>query len=550
MYSDHQHLCVLTSLMVQHGVRHVVVCPGNRNAPLVHNFSVCPDITCHSVTDERSAGFVALGLADALDSPVAVCVTSGSALLATLPAAAEATYRNRGIVVISADRPVAWIGQLDGQTLPQDGALSPFVSLSVTLPEVHSAEDHWHCNRLVNEAFVALQRAPHSSVHINVPIAEPLFGFSTKVLPPERVVGYATYQTLRAAEQLSSRTILVVGQMRRALPRELMERLSQGMVVLAEQLSCNDLCCTDQMVHLVATQGMPQGMVPETVVYVGGNTVSKRLRQWLRRLPESTRQVVVSDDGTLHDVSQNTTMLVEGKVEEVLHALCAAKHPVDAQFMAMWQRVRSSVEWANAHYAPAYSSMLAVRMLEERAGKEPAAFCYANSMSVRLGCLFARHYIYCNRGLNGIEGSLSTAVGMALARPDRYVYCVIGDLSAFYDQTVLSQQELGGNLRLLLLNNGGGAIFRSFPQLEESPARDTFVSASHHLTAEGLCAQCGIRYLRATDEHSLTEGVDALVHSVSPRPVLLEVLTDGDTDMKVYTEYYKFITDNYGMDHN
>ena len=131
MYSNKDSVNILTALLVAHGIRHAVVCPGSRNAPIVHNFNECPDIECHPVTDERSAAFFALGIAQATDQPVAVCVTSGTALLNVAPAVAEAHYQHQALVVISADRPAQWIGQLDGQTLRQPGALQPWVEKSV-----------------------------------------------------------------------------------------------------------------------------------------------------------------------------------------------------------------------------------------------------------------------------------------------------------------------------------------------------------------------------------------------------------------------------------
>ena len=105
MYSDKENVHILTALLVQHGVRHIVVCPGSRNSALSHNFNEHPDIICHPATDERSAGFLALGIAlQTRNQPVAVCVTSGSALLNVLPAVAEADYQRCGIVIISDDR--------------------------------------------------------------------------------------------------------------------------------------------------------------------------------------------------------------------------------------------------------------------------------------------------------------------------------------------------------------------------------------------------------------------------------------------------------------
>ncbi|MEE1315682.1 MAG: thiamine pyrophosphate-binding protein, partial [Prevotella sp.] len=149
MYCDKENVNILTALLVKHGVKHVVVCPGSRNAPLAHNFNECPDLTCHSMTDERSAAFFALGIRQQTNTPVAVCVTSGSALLNTLPGTAEAAYQQQGIIIISADRPAAWIGQNDGQTLPQQNALGCFVEKSVSIPEPHNSEERWMCNRLI-----------------------------------------------------------------------------------------------------------------------------------------------------------------------------------------------------------------------------------------------------------------------------------------------------------------------------------------------------------------------------------------------------------------
>ena len=139
MYCNKENVNILTALLVAHGVRHAVCCPGSRNAPIVHNLNECPDIQCYPVTDERSAGFYALGMSQALSQPVAVCVTSGTALLNLAPAVAEAYYQQRPLVVISADRPPQWIDQLDGQTLPQPDALGRFVRKAVTLPEVISS---------------------------------------------------------------------------------------------------------------------------------------------------------------------------------------------------------------------------------------------------------------------------------------------------------------------------------------------------------------------------------------------------------------------------
>ena len=122
MYSTKENVNILTALLVKEGITKAVVCPGSRNSPIVHNLCACPDIECYPVTDERSAGFVALGMSLADKEPVVVCVTSGSALLKVAPAAAEAFYQKRPVVIITADRPTEWKDQQDGQTLQKQSA--------------------------------------------------------------------------------------------------------------------------------------------------------------------------------------------------------------------------------------------------------------------------------------------------------------------------------------------------------------------------------------------------------------------------------------------
>ena len=161
---------------------------------------------------------------------------------------------------------------------------------------------------------------------------------------------------------------------------------------------------------------------------------------------------------------------------------------------------------------------------------------YANSSVIRLANIYARHFVDCNRGVNGIEGSLSTAAGFSLVTEDK-VFCVIGDLSFFYDQNALWNQNLRSNLRILLLNNGGGGIFDTLPGLEQSPARDRLVAACHQTSAEGICRQNNIGYRQAANMEDMQSGIDWLTAGDSSRPLLLEVITDADTDAQVFRDY-------------
>ena len=510
MYSNKENVNILTALLVAHGVRHAVVCPGSRNSPIVHNLNECPDIQCFPVTDERSAGFYALGMSQALKSPVAVCVTSGSALLNLAPAVAEAYYQHAPLVVISADRPPQWIDQLDGQTLPQPDALGRFVRKAVSLPEPRDEEERWFCNRLVNEALV-IRNAP---VHINVPISEPLFDFTTPSLPSERKIE-------RLSSDISPATLNHVTRM----------FLQAKRPMLIDGQPMNPLL--DEAVALVDGD---EAYVPDFVLYIGGSIVSKRLKRFLRKAHETW---MINEAGEVADPFMNLTHIVQGDGEVVADhirfMLVMEPHP----FVQQWDELLARLRRHADAYEPAYSQMAAVKYFEGSVGD--AVVHYANSSAIRLANSFARsHTVKCNRGVNGIEGSLSTAAGFSVV-PDGPVYCVIGDLSFFYDQNALWNQNLRGNLRILLLNNGRGGIFNLLPGLEQSPARDRYVSAEHHTSAEGICRQNDIVYLSASDMHQMRSAIDTLVSTDSNRPVLLEVFTDADADAQTLKDYYRCV---------
>ena len=187
--------------------------------------------------------------------------------------------------------------------------------------------------------------------------------------------------------------------------------------------------------------------------------------------------------------------------------------------------------------------MAAVKYFEKRLSnmEEDYFVHYANSSAVRLSNIYAKHYVYCNRGVNGIDGSLSTAAGFSVVSDDDKVFCVIGDLSFFYDQNALWNQNLRGNFRILLMNNGKGGIFNMLKGLEQSPARDKFVAAEHHTSAEGICQQNNVKYLKATNMAEMQQGIDTLLNIESTRPVLLEVFTDASEDERVFRDYYRSV---------
>lgn len=581
MFSNKENINILTALLVKKGVTHAVVCPGSRNAPIVHNLNEADGITCHPVTDERSAGFYAIGLAQATGHPVVVCVTSGSALLNVAPAVAEAFYQHIPLIVVSADRPQQWIGQLDGQTLPQPGAFGTMVRRSVQLPKPHNDEERWLCRRLINEALHLCTCRQPAPVHINVPITEPLFSFNVEQLPQVSLYRShsinATPCTINGALQpffAAQKPMIVMGQTANGMVSDATLRaLSARFVVLAEPLSnsgytvihadeaarlllndkpnigemmgCNSETagCNDKTMG--CNDRTTPDFLPDYVLYLGDTLVSKALRQLLRRAKAPT--CLVTPDATqVPDPLMTLTDIVEcqlDKIDALLASLAGneAVTPSAHNFHARWQTLLARCADHAEGYEPPYSQMATVRYFESQLEDLDIDLHvhYANSSAVRLASIYAAHRVWCNRGVNGIEGSLSTAAGFSLATPDMVV-CVIGDLSFFYDQNALWNSQLRGNLRIILLNNHGGGIFSTLPGLEASAAAHDMVSATHNADARGICTQNDIGYLKANNIDEMQLGIVTLLTQQTDRPMLLEVFTNAEEDAKAMKDYLRF----------
>ena len=530
MYSDKEPINILTSLLVAHGVTKAVVCPGSRNAPIVHNLSECGAIACYPVTDERSAGFYALGMAQQNKGRVAVCVTSGTALLNLAPAVAEAYYQRVPLVIVSADRPKAWINQQDGQTLPQADALGPLVKKAVSLPEGRDETERWHCNRLVNEALLALDHHGAGPVHINVPLSEPLFRFNVETPPAQRIirrlvprsVDSADIQPLLTGFAQARRPLIVIGQLPEgALPADCIGRLASRAAVISEVLSyAGGIQNTDD---LIASLPNADTLLPDFILHLGGMLIGKNLKAFLRRASKA-EQWLANATGEVCDTFMHLTGMVESVPTTVLRCCLETLPKEEAEeYATLWNNASQTLQQQREQEELPFSEAAVVKHFEAQLTRAsfPFRVHYANSLSVRLANRYAHHHIGCNRGVNGIEGSLSTAAGMSVGESGK-VFCVIGDLSFFYDQNALWNRNLRGNFRILLLNNGGGGIFQQVQGMPSDALHRRLVCAEHTTHAEGICRQNDVHYLSACTTDEMKAGIDWLLNAESERPILLE----------------------------
>ena len=550
MYANKRNVLELLALMLKFGIRHIVVCPGSRNAPLSQSFATDGRFTCYSITDERSAAFFALGLTQALKEPVAVCCTSGSALLNVLPAVSEAYYQQLPLLVISADRPAEWIGQMDGQPIPQANMGDAIFKKSVHLPEIKDDAELWHCNRLVNEALLALTHRTNGPAHINIPLSEPLFDFSATELPDARKIEryenadskFSLPQQLIRQWDRAKRPLIIIGQ--QPLEKDIhliINKLSakNKCLIFAEQIG--NIQCAENIISnfdaILYAFSDKEELKPDLVVYLGGHIVSKRLKSFIRNnRPENVWRIAL--DGEATDTFKCLTTVVEALPLPVLQALQRTEKIFPECYTDNWKTLSDKIKKRLASYP--FSAFSDIYVMKKTMEQLPAcALQLGNSSIVRNAQLFPLRNakeVFCNRGTSGIEGSMSTAVGFS-AGYSGLTYLIIGDLSFFYDMNALWNEYVSGKLRILVINNGNGQIFNTLPGLAKSEIRGKFIAATHHASVRAWVEDRGFIYLSANDQQELEDALSLFCNPQENKPLVLEVFTDAkvsEDDLKRY----------------
>lgn len=496
-YSLKKHIQQLIYLLKVHSFSDVVVCPGSRNMPIVESMC-CGDFTVHRALDERSAGFMALGLVQT-GKKVAVCVTSGSAVANLLPALVEAQYQGIGMAVVTADRPKEMIGQLMGQTMWQVPALASAVKYSVDVEDDESADGIWFANREINAALNIAYAGQNGPVQINMQIKEPFFDCTVDALPEFRKIsliedGALFGDTMHQLWEKSQRPLVMVGQ-NDGNNRAYIDAFSRlGAPFYTEVLSNVDVDVNvDENENIGGYNRIPDDKIeaynPDLVIYIGGHIVSKFAKAAITKIKPQT-VVRVSKSMEFADTFKCMTHLLvvspndNKKCDWNLRrdVACSVSNDIKSFDSTKYPVVYSEFL---KNIAPSSQIFLAnsttVRAIDY------AYWCMPDAQAKR-PCFF------CNRGVNGIEGSMSAAIGYACGVKTP-VYLVIGDLSFFYD--VSSLWGAGNtNLRILLVNDGIGSIFTKLA-MAQTETMKKYVAESHDFNAEGICQSYKIDYKSA-----------------------------------------------------
>lgn len=586
MYTKIKNVQILVSLLKQHNIRHLVLSAGTRHVPLAHSVENDDFFKCYSVVDERSAGYFALGLAKELGEPVAIACTSSTATCNYVPPIAEAYYQKVPLLVLTGDRDPYLLNQLEDQMINQVDMYKNFCKKCVSLPIVENDKDVWYCQRLINEAILELNHHGAGPVQINFPINQSIEDIADASIPElplynkiERCeMGRDEALWMQKAEKLkkAKRILVLCGS---AIPAS--KKLEQAMDAFAERYSCiistehlsNVHCKNAVNTYLVAeaiSANVLRKMGPDIVIFMGGNFLS-RIKVQLRVIKDSCESWIINDDGAVMDPFQNLTNVFECP-PEYFFDFFAEQNPTgcnDRELESEFAALRAKIKVPDPYKLAARVNQLAINDAKFKKLPPPNDLMPENYLSaflamygltkaapenslIHLSILNSTRItqmfdldpsvtVFSNIGTDGIDGSMSTFLGQARVHPDRQCFLIIGDLSFFYDMNSISNRDIGPNVHILLVNNGGGAEFYFSMGPSRLPNIDRHISAAHQNSAKDWILSNNFRYLTATNAEEFDAAMTQFMDADADRPVVMEVFTDKTNDIKVLKGFRRLI---------
>ncbi len=544
---------------LEKGVVDVVLSPGSRNSPLIISFNALEDFRCISIVDERTAGFMALGMSQQSKQSVLLCCTSGSAMLNYAPALAEAYYQNIPLIVITADRPAKWIDQGEGQSIRQSHLLDGILIKAVDLVNERSEDDAWYNRRLVNEAFESAW-TNQKPVQINVPLNEPLYntmhwerplvnrGFS--FVRSERLLSDGDLNGLLTIWSQRSRVMILMGQNSNE------ERIKAHIKTLSEHPNVAVLTestanvghfglvsCIDRTLETFLGSTDEANFVPDLLITIGGNIISKKLKQFLR----NHKADVVNHwhfGSESVDTFQSLTHIIDAHPAQILGGMSKSKVKKNSGFSSLWKGAFFKAEQSHRNFldsAP-YSDLKVFEMIMDFIPDE-WIIQMGNSSVVRYIQLFNQIpsvKYFGNRGVSGIEGCTSTAVGAAM-KTVAQVLLISGDHAFRYDANGLSFERLPANLRIVVINNGGGNIFRIIEGPSQHKTSDDFIEHSQNKSVKGLVEYHNVHYHSASNLEEIERVLPRFFSMESNACQVLEIFTPRVESPIILKEYFKSI---------
>ena len=539
---------IVIASCVSNAIEHVVISPGSRNAPLTIGFSNHPEIKTYSIVDERCAAFFALGIAQQLQKPVAVVCTSGSALLNYYPAIAEAFYSNIQLLVISADRPKHLVDVGDGQTIRQENVFQNHILRTVNLIENYSSQES--VIQVIDDAIETLKNE-NGPVHINVPFDEPLYETTEEILSldnkfedvVEEFIEESLLENYAKIWNSSSKKMILVGENfpNDSLQKQLEYYSNDPSVLILIENTANVshpkfINSIDKLIFPLEEDELAQ-FQPDILLSLGGLIVSKKIKQHLRKFQPKHHWHIDAK-----------------RAFDTFHCL---NHHFKVSPFYFFSQFSLKVETVETNYQEIWLTKKACRLVKHNHFIENCKFSdlkvfdillksipnnsqlqLGNSSIIRYSQLFDINNslrVFCNRGTSGIDGSMSTAIGAATVTNDNTVF-ITGDISFFYDSNALWNAYIPNNFRIILVNNGGGGIFRFIPGPQKSNALNYF-ETPHNLTAEHLCKMYDLEYISVTNEVGLQEQL-LNFYNETKSPRVIEIFTPREENDKILKKYF------------
>jgi 2-succinyl-5-enolpyruvyl-6-hydroxy-3-cyclohexene-1-carboxylate synthase len=555
-----KHIAFLADYCAVNGIQDVIISPGSRNAPMIIAFESHPDIRTHLIHDERSAAFHALGMADANGKAVALVCTSGTALLNYAPAIAEAYYRQVPMLILSADRPEELIDQGDGQTIRQFDVFHNYIVSSHTLPNHNQVDILGATKKVLNNGFTYLNRLASGPVHINVPLAEPLYNLdeyerhALEPLIPEAKRNVGSIEDLQDIEEIwrtSEKKMLLIGQ---SIPKPNLQLIidqlatDSSLAILVENTSnihgftkvCHNI---DRTLAAISEEELAE-FRPDLLISIGGAIISKRIKSFLRSAGVSNNWRV----GHFlfeEDTYQSLTKSIGVEPAIFLQHL----HTLDAEpkssFGNLWKQKDFMAQQAHDQFLieADYSDLKVFESILDFI-PENSVLHMANSSVVRYCQLFnpiSSIKYYANRGVSGIDGASSTAAGFSLIENEKLNTIISGDISFFYDSNAFWNRELKGNLKVIVINNGGGGIFQIIPGPKSTQQEKTFFAPTN-ASIKGVCDTYDLNFFTVSSLDELNASFEKFYAiEENDRPSVLEIVTNKSDNSAVLESYFKFI---------
>jgi len=556
MISDKKHVQQLAALLLKRGITDIVISPGSRNAPMINTFTGIPGFCCRNIVDERSAAYFAIGMALAKQKPVVLVCSSGTAALNYTPAVAEAFYQNIPLIVLTADRPDYWIDQAESQCIRQENIYQNFTKKEISLPIGESEKECWYAARQINECLNLAVAGRPAPVHINIPLEEPLHKLVQMDLPEVKEIELTETKNILEENELarlegtinqSQKILILAGQQNSNPDMEsilVMLVARTGAVVLHEHLSnLSDpqFCASIDLVMAGIRDGNIESYKPDLLISFGGQFVSKALKQFLRK-NKPAQHWHLGPSGEHFDTYQSLSKVVKMEAVDFFETLSGAFQRNDKSYLQLWKGIEAKVNQVRDEFVESidFSDLKAFRLIGQKIPVNTVIHL-GNSSPVRYALIHNRvenAMYFSNRGTGGIDGCLSTAVGFS-SESDKINTIILGDLSFFYDSNALWNKYIGSDLRIIVINNGGGNIFGMIKGPSDSPAFAEHFLAENTLKAEVLAKAFGLDYFKAQNEAELLNALDEFYSPEQKKVALLEVFTDAETNVRLFRELFR-----------